>query len=123
MTPPIDFTDPLQALEDIIGKQIPEKESDGTSSQVIEKPSELDEEIDFNGLGLHEFLQEEDDDREGRKDEVKQHAEECEYVCSNGDNEGSTLKVGQMKKTRTDSGISIDRFLYVVSFIVGQNAS
>lgn len=86
ITPPADYTDPLKALEGIVGK--PLHASDGEHGILkngarLERPAELVEDIDFSGLGLQDFLQRED--KEDVSDvliNTTQSAEECEYVCS-----------------------------------------
>lgn len=65
----------------------------GTDQSVFEgdggpgRPSELLGDIDFNGLGLHDFLDGEDGDGIRGSDvleDIEQSAEECEYVCTCG---------------------------------------
>ncbi|KAK4694546.1 vacuolar protein sorting-associated protein 52, partial [Lecanoromycetidae sp. Uapishka_2] len=60
VTRPVDFTDPLKLLEEVIGK--PLQDTDGQKGimqdgRVHEKPDELTGDIEFNGLGLQEFLE------------------------------------------------------------------
>lgn len=80
-TPPVDFTDPLKVLEEVVGKSL--KEDDICGEGVgAEQPSELIQDVDFGGLSLHGFLRDEDEGGVGRVHSSAQSIEECEYVCS-----------------------------------------
>lgn len=85
IVPPADLADPLKVLEEIFGKALRQEDGEQGSDKQDEdeKPAELVEDIDFSGLGLHEYLQAEDE--EIRSNEVTESAagpvEECEYVC------------------------------------------
>lgn len=81
ITPSVDFTDPLKVLEDVIGKSLT---GDGIYEEGAgaEQPFELTQYIDFRGLSLHDFLQDEDDGGIDWVDSITQSAEECEYVCA-----------------------------------------
>lgn len=84
-TPPVDFADPLKVLEEIIGSP-----SHGSSGQQDtprddggeKRPARLVEDIDFKGLGLHDFMETADDVGTLDEHNATQTAEECEYVCS-----------------------------------------
>lgn len=84
ITTPADFTNPLKLLEEIVGRPIPgEDEVDGEEGEgQLGKPTELVEDIDFGGLSIHDFLEDEDN-RDGmgsldRYDDTVQSATECE---------------------------------------------
>lgn len=81
VTLPDDNADPLKVLGEIIGKGIQEEFPDGANDDHLGKPEVL-EDIDFNGLSLHDFLQGEDAIRMKQTDSIAQSAEECEYVCA-----------------------------------------
>lgn len=85
ISPPADVTDPLDALETLLGTKSARvvngvEDWDVTSS--VQKPQHLAEDIDFDGLSLHAFA-----DRGGQGETKKplhfstQTVEECEYVC------------------------------------------
>ena len=86
VTPPADYSDPLQVLERIIGRQLPQ--SDGPvehekEQEQAEKPSELVADVDFGGLSLVEFARSEDIESktpEIASQSTAQTVEECEYV-------------------------------------------
>ncbi|PYI00160.1 Vps52-domain-containing protein [Aspergillus ellipticus CBS 707.79] len=59
---PSDVTDPLEVLNGIIGKQS-QREDSSSASSIDGKPAELVEDIDFHGLSLEDFLDEEDEPR------------------------------------------------------------
>ena len=86
ITPPTNSTDPLKVLEDIVGK--PLHASDGEHEPLqnearLERPAELVEDISFDGLGLQDFLQQEEKyDGSDLLTQTTQSTEECEYVCS-----------------------------------------
>ena len=84
ITPPVDYTDPLKVLEDIIGSPIQKDSIDLDSDErgnEAGKPPELVADIEFNGLGLHEFLQLEDQSADTELDyDSAQTDQECEYV-------------------------------------------
>ena len=88
ITPPADFTNPLQLLEEIVGRPISEEDKrHGEDGHVqLEKPAELVEDIDFGGRSIQDFLKgEEERDDIGSLDayeDTAQSAMECEYVYS-----------------------------------------
>ena len=89
ITPPTDVIDPLKALEEILGKALRQQlgEKNDTESDLFEKPAQIIEDIQFNGLGLQEFLQDGDSERVNgvlAYDDT-QMSEECEYVSSHQD--------------------------------------
>ena len=86
VTPPADFSDPLEVLERIIGRQLPQQvapiEHENEQKQV-EKPPELVADVDFGGLSLTDFVGSEE--IESKTPEIAsqmtaQTVEECEYV-------------------------------------------
>ena len=83
ISPPVDVVDPRDVLQSIIGSQIRRGETplDYNERSVFgEKPEALIEDIDFNGLGLQSYAE----DERGLKefdDITYQPIEECEYVC------------------------------------------
>lgn len=85
--PPADFIDPLKVLEDIIGS--PEQQEvldDGTTENFaeLERPSQLSENVDFDGLSLQAFTEAANaETMNGSSDDQPMSAqtvEECEYV-------------------------------------------
>ncbi len=80
VTPPVDFTDPLVVLEEVVGKPVIEDGVHGEDAGA-EQSSELTQDIDFAGLSLKEFLQDENEGDIDEMDSATQSAEECEYVC------------------------------------------
>lgn len=81
VTPPVDFVDPLKALEEVIGKPIREIQDKGEGVET-EKPPSLVQNVQFGVLSLQDFLHnEEDEDIDGAAEDT-QSVEECEYVCS-----------------------------------------
>ena len=88
MSPPADFTNPLQLLEEVIGRPIPDDgEEQGEDGQAhLEKPAGLIEDVEFRGRSIQDFLEDEDEcfsnsslDAYG---DTAQSVMECEYVCS-----------------------------------------
>lgn len=80
----MDFADPLNVLEEVIGKGLHEVDGqEGTLQHGGEekRPAELFGDIDFNGLGLHGFL-EDGEEVYGLniRDSTAHTTEECEYV-------------------------------------------
>lgn len=80
-----DVSDPLDVLETIVGHGLQAHKSvNGVSGDINHtRPEVLVDDIDFKGLGLHEFLRSEG--TEGADEEASEHyaaqtAEECEYV-------------------------------------------
>ena len=80
------MVDPVDVLEKIIGGPLKRGEADGDDQEevVIEKPSELQEDIDFGGISLQEFARSQANnvsalDIEATQESV-QSVEECEYV-------------------------------------------
>lgn len=89
IVPPPDVPDPLEVLGKIVGKALHDDNgiNDITgATRVSKKPGEFVEAVEFNGLGLHAFVQKESQDHElevsGFEGSPEQTAEECEYVCS-----------------------------------------
>ena len=88
ITPPADFTNPLQLLEQVIGRPIPdggeEHEDDGQAH--LEKPAELVEDVEFRGRSIQDFLEDENECLGNRSlvayGDTAQSVMECEYVCS-----------------------------------------
>ncbi len=85
--PPGDFPDPLQALADVVGRPLPEQLLETNIKDGEEgphKPSCLIQDVDFQGLSLHDFAKVDfptgDDEQPGIESNA-QRAEECEYVC------------------------------------------
>lgn len=91
ITVPANSLNPLEVLEEIVGKHV---HAEGKDQSIFEgdrglgRPLELVEDIDFNGLGLHDFLEGPDDANGirgmGILEGAEQSAEECEYVCPCG---------------------------------------
>ena len=88
MSPPADFTNPLQLLEEVIGRPIPDDgEEQGEDGQAhLEKPAGLIEDVEFRRRSIQDFLEDEDEcfsnsslDAYG---DTAQSVMECEYVCS-----------------------------------------
>ena len=67
-------------MEEIVGKTIPEEETEVVNLDIVVKSSEFAEGIDFNGLSLRDFLREDKVESTGEADGIIQSAEECEYV-------------------------------------------
>ena len=82
--PPNDSPDPLKVLEEIVGKPLSEESHEVANDDVGDKPSELLQDVDFDGLGLHDFLHGDTSGLIDQGDSIAQTAEECEYVCSHG---------------------------------------
>lgn len=85
ITPPADVADPLEVLAEIVGGTLPR---DGLENEIKEadvsmRPSILVEKVEFNGLGLDEFVQEVGNKGDG-SNSVSQAVDECEYVGSFG---------------------------------------
>ena len=80
------MADPLEVLAEIVGGTLPR---DGLENEIKEeadvfmRPSILVEEVEFNGLGLDEFVQEVGNKGDG-SNSVSQAVDECEYVGSFG---------------------------------------
>ncbi len=99
--PPAGFTDPLKVLEDIIGRPV-EKDilENGTTqnSTELERPSQLSEDVDFDGLSLQAFAEAANPEAmNGESDDHRvsaQTVEECEYVYSSGKAVGFLLNHG-----------------------------
>lgn len=77
--------DPLRTLEGIVGNSLAPEDagsSDADKGSSFKKPEQLESDIDFNGLSLHDFA-----NRPLEVNHQKNHsfnsqtAEECEYVC------------------------------------------
>lgn len=88
ITPPADFADPLELLEEIIGRPIADKD-DGHGEEgqdQWEKPADLVKDVGFGGRSIHEFLEDEEEwDGIGNLnsyDDIAHSAMECEYVYS-----------------------------------------
>ena len=85
ITPPPDVADPLEVLEKVVGLSL---HGDGVSngisdnSVVLDKPTSLVENIDFDGLSLHDFAQGDSNGVDGDAEQryTEQPVEECEYV-------------------------------------------
>lgn len=88
ITPPDDLVDPLQVLADVVGKPLVVLQSENGDIQYgeeIERPKQLVEEVDFNGLSLQEFARQDLKKNhlgEGQYEISEQTVEECEYVYS-----------------------------------------
>lgn len=85
--PPADFIDPLKVLEDIIGSPVQQEVlDDGTTENFaeLERPSQLSENVDFDGLSLQAFAEAANaETMNGSSDDQPisaQTVEECEYV-------------------------------------------
>ena len=77
--------DPVDVLEKIIGGSLKRSEGDNDGEEaVLERPSELLEDIDFGGLGLQEFASSESKNEPPLNAKAAQESiqsvEECEYV-------------------------------------------
>lgn len=83
ITPPADVTDPLDVLAEIVGGPLIGQTLQNGKSEMdlFTKPPSLVEEVHFNGLGIHDFIQEVEE-REDDSNIVTQAVDECEYVCS-----------------------------------------
>ena len=85
---PDESSDPLKALEEILGRHIPEQPLEKKTivgDEGFDRPSYLVEDVDFEGLSLQEFSQlgfltGYDDDDERELELLTPTAEECEYV-------------------------------------------
>lgn len=84
---PGEFPDPLEILAEVVGHPLPEQpsgENTRDGDEEAERPSCLVEDVDFEGLSLHEFSQvdfsSKDDEQRGLGYSA-QTAAECEYVC------------------------------------------
>ena len=89
ISPPSDFTNPLELLEEIIGRPLSDGDkTHGEESRAaqLEKPDTLANDVDFAGRSIHDFLQDEDARHVIRSLEengdTAQSAMECEYVYS-----------------------------------------
>ena len=88
ITPPADFTSPLQLLEEIVGRPLSEEdERHGENGRLqLEKPAALVDDVDFGGRSIQDFLKDEEErDHIGSLDSggvPVQNAMECEYVYS-----------------------------------------
>ena len=80
VSPSVNVADPLEALEEIVGKLPKTTAPENADGGVVGRPADIVEIIDFNGLGLDEFVQADSDGLED--DSVKSSVEECEYVRS-----------------------------------------
>ena len=86
-TSPAYFEDPLLVLQRLMGSPLPKGSEQGAVDggvTTLQKPQNLDADIDFNGLSLEGFLS---DSSERERKERQQHnrslpAPECEYVFS-----------------------------------------
>lgn len=82
---PANVTDPLEALDDVLGQwsdKVANRlgDQDGTTS--VQRPPRLAEDIDFEGLSLYAFADRtsKEETKESRRLSA-QTIEECEYVC------------------------------------------
>ena len=100
ITPPADVTDPLQLLEEILGRSLSDQdERHGENGRVqLEKPAELVDDVDFGGRSIQDFLKDEEErDDVGSLDsggDSVQNAMECEYVYSFDQPNALVLNVG-----------------------------
>ena len=85
ISPPLaDVTDPLDVLEQLLGKSTDrrsQKAKDPDGAVAAQKPLEVEEDIDFEGFSLHTFA--ENDGQQGTNEArppAAQTVEECEYV-------------------------------------------
>jgi len=85
VSPPEEFTDPLKALEKVIGKSINEEAvQDGQPKKqgVSKRPPAIVQDIDFGELSLQDFahgvLSEADREQPDGRTSTAQTAEECE---------------------------------------------
>lgn len=111
------FADPLQVLESILGgppKRAPAMDGDDRAAQ--ERPAELDGDIDFGSLSLHEFaVQETPEQQQPTPVHIysAQSVEEC--MCS-FTALGSFAHRLQMIKKRTDLKIYTCRFWHAMRY-------
>ena len=93
ITLPADITDPLGALESIIGRSLRSEVNErpgANESAALKKPTHLQEDVDFSGLSLQEFVdQPTNGDNQGSRFSGSQPVEECEYVWPTLDEERS----------------------------------
>ena len=91
VSPPADSTDPLKALEAIVGRSLSEEGNESTQHGLVDgiqgpnRPTELLAEIDFEGLNLEDFAQTSHHGPEYGNIDIEtttQTVEECEYVCT-----------------------------------------
>lgn len=88
ITPPPDLTNPLELLADIVGRPLLKEaleDEDIEDADILSKPSELIEEVEFNGLGLYGFVSTgvaDGGETINDSDIFSQAVEECEYVYS-----------------------------------------
>ena len=95
------FTDPLKVLEEVIGKPVQKGALENGITDTgagLERPSQLSDDVDFDGLSLQAFA--EAADREAMNGGIGdpfvsvQTVEECEYVLRSGEVVGSLLSYG-----------------------------
>lgn len=84
--PPGEFPDPLKILAEVVGRPLPEQKSETIKGgeKEADRPSLLTEDVDFEGMSLHEFVQLDLSDKAGDQRSLgfsAQTVEECEYVC------------------------------------------
>lgn len=79
IAPPPDLTDPLVVLEGILGKSLREIDGNGVEAGPLDKLPELVEDIEFEGLSLKDFVDEEEKISEDEAESIY-GIEECEYV-------------------------------------------
>lgn len=84
MIAPPDAEDPIKVLEKVVGASLrSDDEPEDDEMEMVQKPEELIDDIDFHGLSLGEFVRAEkhSEDAGGEIDlESVQSVEECEYV-------------------------------------------
>ena len=75
---PLDLTNPLTTLEEIVGQPVDEKNHGNRRNEIPEKRLEIAKDIDFGDLGLRSFLEKNDDIAGAHS--ISLSAAECEYV-------------------------------------------
>lgn len=83
ITPPADVTNPLEVLAEIVGGSLDVQhlQDEKNEEDLSTRPSFLVEEVEFNGLGIYEFIPEVEERGDG-SNIVTQAVDECEYVYS-----------------------------------------
>jgi vacuolar protein sorting-associated protein 52 len=86
IVPPGEFPDPLTILAEVVGQPLLDQTSETIKDgeEEADRPSILTENVDFEGMSLHEFVQLDLSDKGDEQQGLgfsPQTVEECEYVC------------------------------------------
>lgn len=82
---PEDVEDPLQVLERVLGYQIARGESETDQIVLMQRPSELEDDMDFGNLSLMQYIKAVDDEQKTPAEVTirsYQTAEECRFARS-----------------------------------------